>query len=111
MTILMVNKSSNFLDLLPKMLDDMMKLFVDPVFKPKYVPDPDRENLFELIYSPGNTINSRDKINQRRKITWSDLYLTEQETKEFLNERLPSQKLFSKVLKIRANKSVNRTPK
>ena len=91
------------------MLDDMMKLFVDPVFKPKYVPDPDRENLFELIYSPGNTMNSKESINQRREITWNNLYLTEDDTKEFLNERLNTQK--SKLLKYKSFKSVNRTPK
>jgi hypothetical protein len=37
-------------DLLPKMIDDMTKKVVDPIYQPKEV-DTDRENLFELLYS------------------------------------------------------------
>ena len=36
-------------DLLPKMIDDLTKLVIDPVYPPKHVED--RENLFELVYS------------------------------------------------------------
>jgi Tubulin-tyrosine ligase family len=48
-------------DLLPKMIDDMTRLVVDPYFPPKNVEDPKRENLFELLYSeqPENAINKR----------------------------------------------------
>ena len=97
------------IDILPKMIDDMLKLFLDPYYKPKKIDDPDRENLFELIYSPGNTFYSKEKVNQRREMTWDNLYLTEEETKEFLNERFSTNKV--KLTKIRANRASNKTPK
>jgi hypothetical protein len=37
-------------DLMPKMMNDIFKLCLDPVFAPKTVPDAGRENDFELIY-------------------------------------------------------------
>lgn len=39
-------------DLLPKMIDDMTKIVVDPIYPPKAsFGDSTRENLFELLYS------------------------------------------------------------
>ena len=70
----------------------MFKITLDPYFKPKRVKDPDRKNLFELIYSPGNTINSKVKINQRREISWDGIYLTEEAKQEFLEERFSSNR-------------------
>jgi hypothetical protein len=35
-------------ELMPKMLDDMAKLVVDPIFEPKFVED--RPNAFEILY-------------------------------------------------------------
>lgn len=32
--------------LIPKMTNDMIKLVVDPIYEPRYVPDPDQENGF-----------------------------------------------------------------
>ena len=32
--------------LMPKMTNDMIKLVVDPIYEPRYVPDPDQENGF-----------------------------------------------------------------
>ncbi len=51
-------------DLLPKMIDDMTKLIVDPIFQPKEV-DSDRENLFELVYQEhiDSTFNKRRPFN------------------------------------------------
>jgi hypothetical protein len=37
-------------DLLPKMIDDMVRLVVDPIYPPRNKPE-ERENLFELLYS------------------------------------------------------------
>lgn len=91
------------------MLDDMLKIFLDPYFKPKKVNEPERENLFELVYSPGNTINSKDKVNHRREISWDGLYITEEAKEEFLTERFTSTK--QKLMKARIVRSVNRTPK
>ena len=36
-------------ELLPKMLDDMMKIVVDPIFEPKTVTS-DKPNDFEILY-------------------------------------------------------------
>lgn len=51
-------------DLLPKMIDDMTKLIVDPVFQPREV-DNERENLFELVYQENidSTFNKRRPFN------------------------------------------------
>lgn len=48
-------------DLLPKMLDDMTRIAVDPYFPPRTLEDPKRESLFELLYSemPENAVNKR----------------------------------------------------
>lgn len=89
------------------MLDDMLKIFLDPYFKPKVTEDPDRENLFELIYSPGNTINSKESVNKRREYSWNDLYPTEEAAKEFLSNRLVQKITFCRP---KPMKSVNRTP-
>lgn len=91
------------------MLDDMFKLFVDPYFKPKKVKDPERANLFELIYSPGNTLNSKEKVNQRREFSWSDLYPDKEKADSFMKERMRKSK--SNYLKrIFGGNSVHRTP-
>lgn len=37
-------------ELVPAMVNDMIKLCVDPVFAPRTVPEEDRENEFELLY-------------------------------------------------------------
>ena len=51
-------------DLLPKMIDDMTKLIVDPIFSPREV-DIERENLFELVYQENidSTFNKRRPFN------------------------------------------------
>jgi hypothetical protein len=36
-------------ELMPRMLDDMAKIIVDPVFEPKYV-DTERTNDFDILY-------------------------------------------------------------
>jgi hypothetical protein len=48
-------------DLLPKMIDDMTRIVVDPYYPPKNLEDRGRENLFELLYSelPENACNKR----------------------------------------------------
>ena len=57
-------------DLLPNMLDDMLRITVDPVYPPKDLPEPNRQNLFELIYSE----NPENPTSQRRPITQDHLY-------------------------------------
>ena len=36
--------------LVPTMIDDMLKIVLDPVLKPRLVPNADRESEWELIY-------------------------------------------------------------
>jgi hypothetical protein len=36
--------------LMPRMLDDMFRIVVDPILEPGYVPDPHRKNGFQLIF-------------------------------------------------------------
>jgi len=91
------------------MLDDMLKKFVDPYFQPKNVQDPDRTNLFELIYSPGNTVNSKEEVNTRREYNWDDLYISKDVTENFISHRFSNNR--DKFLKARQVNSVNRTPR
>jgi hypothetical protein len=37
-------------EMLPRMLNDWMKMCVDIVYEPKVVIDPDRENDFDCLY-------------------------------------------------------------
>jgi hypothetical protein len=39
------------------MIDDMVKIVVDPVYPPRVVEE--RENLFELLFSESQNINKR----------------------------------------------------
>jgi len=39
-------------ELVPKMMDDLLKIVVDPIFKPRIVTE-NNENGFELIYKEG----------------------------------------------------------
>ena len=36
--------------LVPQMLNDMLKIGVDPILPPQYIPDSQRNNDFELVY-------------------------------------------------------------
>jgi len=49
------------------MLDDMVKLVVDPVYQPRYV-DTEKPNGFEILYREEQACNYRGKIpvNKRR---------------------------------------------
>lgn len=91
------------------MLDDLLKICLDPYFKPKEVHEPDRENLFELIYSSGNTINSKEKVNQRREYTWDNLYITTECKDNFLAHRFKDDR--QKEIRNRNNKSNLRSNK
>jgi hypothetical protein len=45
-------------ELMPRMLDDMAKIIVDPVFEPKYV-DTERTNDFDILYREEQACVSR----------------------------------------------------
>lgn len=36
--------------LLPKMMNDMCKLVLDPIYEPRIIPEPERQNDFEILY-------------------------------------------------------------
>ena len=59
--------------LLPQMINDMLKIVVDPILKPQKVPDPDRENAFELIYRDASKRHG-NAVNKRRPFTKDTLY-------------------------------------
>lgn len=55
-------------EMLPKMLNDLFKIVLDPVFAPKTVPESTRPNNFDLIYKEstdalGPPINKRRSFN------------------------------------------------
>ena len=55
-------------EMLPKMMNDMFKIVVDPIYAPKIVPHPNRENEFELIYKDLND-HLGPWFNSRRPFT------------------------------------------
>ena len=59
--------------LVPNMIDDMLKIVLDPVIKPKTVLEPDRENVFELIYRDASQKHG-PAVNVRRPFTFDLLY-------------------------------------
>lgn len=51
------------------MMNDMCKLVLDPIYEPRIVPEPDRENDFELLYREQWVCTSENKkkpVNRRR---------------------------------------------
>lgn len=83
-------------NVLPKMMDDMFRIVLDPVF-----PDSDREgsateNLFDLIYSPGNTNNSTAPVNKRRSFDLSHLYPIPELQDKTIIQRINTVKEFNK---------------
>lgn len=60
--------------LVPRMINDTLKIVVDPVLPPKTVPEPLRKNDFELVYreatgKPGNAV-----LNLRRSFAVNTIY-------------------------------------
>lgn len=59
--------------LVPRMIEDMLKIVLDPVLKPQQVPDADRPNDFELIYRD-NLSKHGPAVNIRRPFTMDLVY-------------------------------------
>ena len=59
--------------LLPKMIDDMLRWVVDPLFPPKNKPE-ERENDFELLYCTHHSKLSAKIINVRRDFLLTSIY-------------------------------------
>ena len=60
-------------DLVPKMINDMLKIVLDPVIPPQTEYEPDRENDFELIYRDASTKHG-PAVNVRRPYTLDLVY-------------------------------------
>jgi hypothetical protein len=60
------------------------------MFPPPSIEDPDRENIFELIYSPGGTRNSEVAVNKRRPISLKYLYPDKDIEFQIIGERIKS---------------------
>ena len=71
--------------LVPQMINDMLKIVLDPVLKPKTVPDSDRENAFELLYREEQS-GQGPAVNKRRPFTF-DLVYPIPELKPFIGKK------------------------
>ena len=63
--------------LVPNMIEDMLKIVLDPVLKPKNHPDPDRPNDFELLFRDASDKHG-PAVNLRRPFTMDLLYPVEE---------------------------------
>ena len=59
--------------LVPNMINDMLKIVLDPVLKPKNVSEPERENDFVLLYREGSQKHG-PAVNVRRPYTHELVY-------------------------------------
>lgn len=60
-------------NLVPNMIDDMLKIVLDPVLPPKKESQPERENLFDLLYRDASQ-KYGSAVNQRRAFTMDLVY-------------------------------------
>ena len=70
--------------LVPQMMEDLIQLVVDPVFKPQKAPDTSK-NGFELIYREENVWKGTTYLNQRRPFS-IDLCYPIPELKPFIGK-------------------------
>ena len=59
--------------LMPRMINDMLKLVLDPVLKPKTVPEPDQVSDFELLYRDASQKHG-PAVNLRRPFSLDLVY-------------------------------------
>ena len=69
--------------LVPRMIEDMVKIVVDPVLRPKNVPDRERPNDFEIIWREGS-VKHGPPVNVRRPFTMDNLVYPVPELKPFI---------------------------
>lgn len=74
--------------LLPVMIDDMLKLVLDPLFPESEREGQANENSFDLIYSPGNTSNSDGPVNKRRSFELTHMYPVPELQDESIGKRI-----------------------
>ena len=72
-------------ELVPRMIDDMFKIVLDPVLKPKNAPEPERENGFELLYRE-ESAGHGPAVNVRRPFSL-DLIYPIPELKPFIGKK------------------------
>jgi hypothetical protein len=80
-------------ELVPKLMDDLLKIVVDPVFKPRIV-TPDVDNGFELIYKEGI-----QPINLRRPFSQELVYPVKALTPYIGKSSMPTHKFIKKPKK------------
>ena len=59
--------------LVPQMLNDMIKIVLDPIMPPQIVPDAFRENEFELVFRDASARHGA-AVNQRRPFSRDLIY-------------------------------------
>ena len=59
--------------LVPRMIEDMVKIVVDPILKPKNVPEHDRHNDFDIIYQDASQKHG-PAVNVRRPFDMDLVY-------------------------------------
>lgn len=74
-------------NMLPWMIDDMLKITLDPVF-PGIRELDDSKNYFDLIFSPGGTENSETPLNKRRSFDLSNIYPIPEFQDDILTKRI-----------------------
>jgi len=77
--------------LVPDMICDMLKIVLDPVIKPRKVPEPERENLFELLFRDASHKHG-PAVNVRRPFTFDLLYHIPELT-PFIGKKIPVKKV------------------
>ena len=80
-------------NLLPNMIDDMLKWVVDPLFPPQNKQE-DRENGFELIYCTHHSKLAPKPFNKRSDFSLVNLY----PIKELTQPMNPSKRILKKSI-------------
>lgn len=74
-------------EIVPRMIDDMLKIVLDPVLKPRTPTEPDRENDFELLYRDASSKHG-PAVNVRRPFSL-DLVYPVPELTPFIGKKKP----------------------
>ena len=74
-------------EIVPRMIDDMLKIVLDPVLKPRIPTEPDRENDFELLYRDASSKHG-PAVNVRRPFSL-DLVYPVPELTPFIGKKKP----------------------
>ena len=93
--------------LVPKMINDMLKIVLDPVLAPKTVPDEDLENGFQLLYRE-ESCGQGPAVNLRRPFSL-DLIYPIPELKPFIGKK-SNLKVKPPIIAVKGLQKTNETP-